>query len=313
MKKVEERLRELPKIAENMGVDASAQLKYRIRNAARDRMNGRQKSLKILGPAVALALVLCIGLGAVVPSLQMGKEPKVDPLTAQAAGDGSIYNGMERGALLDVPQGSISISASGVPDYRSIWAGSGANFPLVTVNGQYYRMLTTPATLSGSLRGEELGTVSVYTAEPALAEAGAVVSNTVAEGERIYAVKDMNGVVCANADGNLRVFQRVGYGDSAVMGAEKLKDTLPNSGVIALELSGVGSVRDSGKAQELVDILMDNAVYQRAASGETGSSLLVFYHNGITVQLAVSDEKVIGCGTWACPDFFDAFEEAAAQ
>ena len=77
--------------------------------------------MKILGPAVALALVLCIGLGAVVPSLQMGKEPKVDPLTAQAAGDGSIYDGMERGALLDVPQGSISISASGVPDYRSIW------------------------------------------------------------------------------------------------------------------------------------------------------------------------------------------------
>ena len=310
MKKVEDRLRELPEIAENMGVDASAQLKYRIRNAARDRMNGRRMAMKILGPAVALALVLCIGLGAVVPSLQMGKEPKVDPLTAQAAGDGSTY-AMERSALLDVPQGSISISASGVPDYRSIWAGSGANFPLVAVNGQYFRMLTTPATLSGSLKGEELGKVSVYTAEPALVEGGTVVSNTVAEGESIYAVKGMNGVVCANVEGNLRVFQRIGYGDSAVMGAEKLGDTLPNSGAIALELSGVGSIHDSGKAQELMDMLLSNAVYQRAASGETGSSLLVFYQNGITVQLAVSDEKVIGCGTWACPDFFDAFEAAA--
>ena len=29
--------------------------------------------------------------------------------------------------------------------------------------------------------------------------------------------------------------------------------------------------------------------------------------NGITLQLAVSGETVSGCGTWACPDFFEAF------
>ena len=32
--------------------------------------------------------------------------------------------------------------------------------------------------------------------------------------------------------------------------------------------------------------------------------------NGVVLQLAVNGERVIACGTWACPEFFDAFQEA---
>lgn len=313
MKNVEDRLRELPSIAENMGVDASQQLKYKIRNAARDRMNMRRRIMHKWVPVLAMALVVCIGLGVGIPALHSGADTQVDPLTAQAAGEGTAQT-MEKGALLDVPQGSIAITTSDVPDYRSIWAKGGANFPLVGVDGKYYRMLTTPGNMSGSLKGEELGQVALFTDEPSLASPGVTVSNTVAEGESIYAVSGMNGaLVCANVEGSLRVFQRVGYGDSAIVGGESLRNTLCAGNVIALELSGVGSVRDSGKAKELLDVLCDNAVYQRAGGSETAQSLLIYLSNGLTLQLSVNGEKLIGCGTWACPDFFDAFESAISE
>ena len=32
--------------------------------------------------------------------------------------------------------------------------------------------------------------------------------------------------------------------------------------------------------------------------------------NGIVIQMSVNGERVIACGTWACPEFFDAFREA---
>lgn len=313
MKKVEDRLRELPSIAENMGVDASAQLQYRIRNAARDRMNGRKKMLGRLMPVVALALVLCIGLGAGIPALRAMDAGQVDPLTAQAAGEDGAQP-VEISALLDVPQGSIAITASDVPDFRSIWARGGANFPLIGVDGRYYRLLSTPGNVSGSLKGEELGKVAVYTQEPSLEDPAALVSNLVPEGESVYAVNGMNGaMVCAYVDGSLRVFQRVGYADHAVVGGESLQDTLKAGNVIALELSGVGSIRDSGKAAELMNVLYQNAAYQRAGGGETDQSLLIYLNNGLTMQLFVSGEKLIGCGTWACPDFLEAFEGAVAE
>ncbi|MBR0319704.1 MAG: hypothetical protein IIX10_01495 [Clostridia bacterium] len=311
MKRVEDRLRELPSIAQNMGVDATQQLKYRIRNAARDQKSGRRQMLKKWAPVLAMALVLCIGLGAALPSFVQTKTP--DPLSAQAAGENDP-GAMVRSALLDVPQGSIQISASQVPAYRSIWAQGGANFPLIRVEGRTYRLLTTPAQLSGSLKGETLGIVNVFTDEPALADSEQVVSNIVAQGETVYAVSGMNGaLVCAYVDGNLRVFQRVGYADSAVIGNETLQDTLKAQHVIALELSDVGTVQDSAKAMELLNLLYRNAAYQRAGGGETGQSLLIYLNNGITMQLSVNGEKLIGCGTWACPDFFEAFEAALGE
>ena len=64
---------------------------------------------------------------------------------------------------------------------------------------------------------------------------------------------------------------------------------------------------------ELLNLLYRNAAYQRAGGGETGQSLLIYLNNGITMQLSVNGEKLIGCGTWACPDFFEAFEAALGE
>jgi hypothetical protein len=32
-------------------------------------------------------------------------------------------------------------------------------------------------------------------------------------------------------------------------------------------------------------------------------------NNGISLQLLVDDEKLYGCGSWYCPDFFSTFAE----
>ena len=32
--------------------------------------------------------------------------------------------------------------------------------------------------------------------------------------------------------------------------------------------------------------------------------------NGLTLQLLTGDDSVSACGTWSCPDFFEAFAEA---
>ena len=44
------------------------------------------------------------------------------------------------------------------------------------------------------------------------------------------------------------------------------------------------------------------------ASGR--QSLLIELDNGLTVQMSVRDENLSACGTWSCPEFFEAFEEA---
>ena len=132
-----------------------------------------------------------------------------------------------------------------------------------------------------------------------------------AQGETVYAVSGMNGALAAaNVNGQMRVFQRVSFGDNALVGRETLDDTLRASSAVALELSGVGTVNDPAKARQLIGILTANAQFLRAGGGETNQSLLIQLENGIVLQMAVNGQRLIACGTWACPEFFDAFQEA---
>ena len=117
-------------------------------------------------------------------------------------------------------------------------------------------------------------------------------------------------MAAANVNGQMRVFQRVSFGDSALVGGEKLSDTLKASSAVALELSGVGAINDPATAQRLMDILVKNASFLRAGGSETNQSLLIQLKSGLVLQMAVNGERVIACGTWACPEFFDAFQEA---
>ena len=56
--------------------------------------------------------------------------------------------------------------------------------------------------------------------------------------------------------------------------------------------------------------LFQNASFLRAGGSETNQSLLIQLSNGLVLQMAVNGERIIACGTWACPEFFDAFQEA---
>ena len=313
MKNVEERLRALPELAESMGLEADERLKRRILRASAEKKPARGIAWRRLAPALC-ALVVLLGVSAAaLPGLWGQKEtgPRAtdQPLLAsQPAGDLAIGDKL----ALDVPQGSISIRSSSNPTFRSIWApSSGGNFPLVGVNGRYYRLLTNPTAISSSMRGEALGAVDTFTSEPALAGKNGICSNVVAAGETVYAVSGMKGAaVAAPVNGQLRVFQRVSFGDNALVGGERLADTLRASSVVALELSGVGTINDAGTASRLMGILTGSAEFLRSGGSETSQSLLIQLGNGLVLQMAVNGERIIACGTWACPEFFDAFREA---
>ena len=323
------RLENLPEITDEMlgGLHASQELKADIlRDAAKlragekvalrstpwaEKPSRRGKGAQLLRSAAALACLAVFMAGVLigVPRLlTRGGQP--DPLISTQTGG---ENGPEGGQLtaLDVPQGSIVISQRDKPAYRGVWeAANGANFPLVCVDGRYYRMLTNPTAIGKDLLGGALGTVDTFTNEPALASGG-VISNVVSEGETVYAVRGMEGAMAAaNVNGSLRVFQRVSFGSSALKSGEGLGDTLRASSVVALELTGVGTVTDAATAQSLYDTLLQNAQLARSGASETGQSLLIQLQNGLVLQLSVRDESVMACGTWSCPEFFEAFAAA---
>ena len=319
MKSVEERLRQLPEIAEQTGMEAGEALKRRILRSA-DETEGKPVrnvsfTMRRLVP-VMCALVLIVGAAFGLPLLTKGgkdsavTQENMPLVTTIAAGQDQAVPGAQ--LALDVAPGSIQIRSSSNPSYRSIWArANGANFPLIGVNGRYYRLLTAPSSVPGSLLGENLGSVNVFTSEPALAGNGGIVSNTVAEGETVYAVSGMQGaVVAARVNGEMRAFQRVSFGDHALIGSENLSSTLRANRVVALELTGVGTIQDAEPARYLMGILTENASFLRSGSSETNTSLLIQLDNGITLQLAVNGERLMACGTWACPEFFEAFQEA---
>lgn len=312
MKDVEERLKNLPQIADSLGLEADEALKRKILRSAQEKGEKKKSPVIRLVPALCALIVLIGTLSVGLPALRQsaGPQPTQGPLIQSLAAGDPMPLGEK--LALDVPPGSITIRASGNPSYRSIWAPqTGGNFPLIGVKGRYYRLLTNPTSVSSSMLGETLGTVDQFTSEPALAGQNSICSNTVAQGETVWAVKGMNGALAAaNVNGTLRVFQRVSFGDHALIGSESLADTLKASRVTALELSGTGTVNDPQTAASLVNILTANASYLRAGGGETNCSLLIQLENGLVLQLAVNGERVIGCGTWACPEFFDAFQEA---
>lgn len=242
-------------------------------------------------------------------------EESTGVLTIQTAGSAPVEleDTMDMAFTMarSVPVNGITIIPSEHPAYRGLWAAAeGANYPLVRVSGCYYRLLTAPTAIGSDLLGESLGTVAEYTAEPALSSA-AIVSNTAAEGAEVYAVKGMKGAMIACRVGDeLRVFQRVSYGSQAIQSGEKLDSTLKASTVTAMELTGVGTVTDADKARELYSLLTKNAVMSRPAVSETDSVLLLQLENGLTLQLCVRDTAVMACGTWNCPEFFEAFTAA---
>lgn len=313
------RLEQLPQIAERQlsGLEATPTLLAKAKLRAAEMREPRRRGMSwqpVL--AACTALVLCVGaalwaMDGRAPGATPVPEPNV--LDSRSAGNDALPTHAPRTSG-DVPAGSISMSAGGMRTDNTLFAsGQGQSFPLITMSGATYRMLQSPNGISSSLLGDELGLVTEFNVEPALGSGG-VVSNVVARGETVYAISGMSGaLVAAQVNGSTRVFQRVSYAGTAILGSETLGDTLCDPADVEwIELAGQGRVSDVDTAQQLMQTLLDYADYQ--STGMTGSgSLLIGLKNGLTLQLLVSDESVSACGTWSCPDFFDALAEALEQ
>jgi len=294
------------------GLKADAHLLYQIKHAAKAEPKRKIKWKPILISGTAAVALLCVALIA-WPNLRGQGDIEV---VSRSAGGDMPAQAIQLTAY--VPAGSVSISGSKgeVPGYRTLFAAEqNGNFPLVKVGSATYRMLTSPTGIDDSLLGDELGTVTEYTLEPALSSS-AIVSNVVSAQQTVYAIQGMKGaLVAASVNGTMRVFQRVSFSGTAVIGSEGLKDVLLGSAqVTAMELSDVGIIDQASEAQELVNILLQYANYESAAqSANTGQSLLLALDNGLIVQMNVGNGMLNACGTWSCPEFIDAFTAAVSN
>ena len=268
-------------------------------------------------PAVAIFTTVLLGALSMALLFQGGipSNPDALILESQPAGDG--VQQMASQTMLNLAGGSVTVGGGAeAPSYRNLFAeAKGSNFPVILVNGAAYRMLKTPPSVNRSLLGGKLGEITEYTLEPALSSSE-MTSNAAKTGEAVYLIQGMQGaMVAAEVDGDMRVFQRVSFAGTAVMGNETLADTLCRAAdVVSVELSGVGAVNQQEEAQRLAGILLSNASYQSASASSSGSqSLLLGLRNGLTLQLMVSGDSVSACGTWSCPEFFETFAQVTAK
>ena len=311
------RLDHLSEIASRQlgGLEATPTLLAKIKLEAADKKQPHTMRA-VLRPALAVCAALVLVAGAVMtitPEAMTGIGPVSTPnvLDSHSAGNPAAPTAEPR-TLSDVPKGVISMSAGMQSTGETLFVqGENAAFPLITLGGATYRMLETPDAISPSLLGDELGAVTEFNIEPALGTSG-VISNAAACGESVYAIGSRKGaLVAANVNGALRVFQRVSYAGTAIIGTETLADTLcapEDAEWIAME--GVGRVDDPAAVQQLMTTLFDLADYQSTAFA-SGSSMQIGLKNGLTLQLMVGEDTISACGIWSCPDFFEAFAAAA--
>ncbi len=305
------RLEQLPEIAQESlgGLVAGPELKQRILENVKKPVRKPVRQAAWV-PAVCMALALVIGLAVGLPALQGSPENR--PLI-QSVPAGDVHVNNERG-LLDLGTDNVNVGArTNTPDFRSIWSkGSNGSFPMIGVCGRYYRMLTSPSSVSSSVLGGSLGTVAEFTTEPALSSTDIIMSNKAVSGTEVYEVDGMGGtLIAAEVDGKTRLFQRVSFNGSALLGSESLSDSLQIAGHITMmELSDVGVITDSDTAENLFATLTSSATYESSGSISGKQSLLIELDNGLTLQLLVKNDTLGACGVWSCPEFFEAFEEA---
>lgn len=307
---VEAMLRELPAAADNAfsGLEATPFLKARIDRAVNEQKQGKVHfALPKWAPAACCAaVVLVLALvfipmekhpGTLISSGMLG-DPTAPPVSLLTA---------------DLGDNNVTISTNAVkPGYRNLWASvQNGSFPLIGVNGKYYRMLTSPKTVSSSLLGSQIATVNEFTTEPSLSGTDVVLSNAAASGTAVYAVRGIadSTFIAAEVDGRMRLFQRVSFNGNALRGNERLANTLDISGMVkTLELSGVGVVTDPASCDALLSTLLNNASYASSGSLSSKQALLITLDNGLVLQLAVKGERIAACGVWSCSEFFEEFE-----
>lgn len=277
-------------------------------NRAKMRAEGQSTKAKGLPArrvlALAMSLVILVGGAALIlPRLQQSKIHTVGTLTA---GESQTDTLSEKA---DLPRGSLQLSKAPGPK-QGIWEGSGhSNFPLLRLEGRYYRMLTNPSDVS-SLANANMGQVAVFTTEPALDGGSEALSNIASKGAVIYSFSGMGrSALAAQVNGQTRLFQRVSFAGNALIGGETLRDTLPQ-GAVALQLSDVGTITDRDTVNALMNTLYSASEYQGNQTISGSQTLLLDYGNGIVLQMNVKGDSLSACGTWSCPEFIEQFMAA---
>lgn len=305
------KLEQLPQIAdETLGGLKAGEALYRGIRARAERPAPKPAFPLRRAVALACSLLLVAGTGLLAANRLQAKQDDLPRITTFAAGE------LPESAVLlarDLPKGSITLGTPGsVPGYQGVWAkASGGNFPLIRLGGAYYRLLTNPSSVSGSMLGASLGQIEVMSDEPALDASAQTLSNIIPLGTQVSQISGMPGTaVAAELDGRLRVFQRVSFSGTALLGGEGLSSTLAGT-VVGLQLSGVGTVTDPAQVASLMDSLLNDSTYQSSSTRTSDQALLIQYDNGLVLQMAVKGDSLIACGTWSNPGFIDAFTQAA--
>lgn len=315
-------------IADEMlgGLHADERMRLAIKRAATEGAVPKRKSQMRLVPALccaALALV-CVGVAGLrlnepdevaVAFVTRGVQETAQPVEirtiAAGAGD-TVMAAYEPMMVADLGDGA-RMRIMDAPE-ESLFAAASGDMPLIAVDGGVYRMLETPKDIGNSLLGESIGDVSLFSEQPSLAsgkEMAAGLSNIAGEGTVIYSLKGLSELtaVAAEVDGGMRVFQRVSYAGKGPGGCG-LEDVFDVRGQVReMTLSGVGTITD-GKANDVIAVLLDEAVLASADASARGQYLTVTLENGLRLQLGVSGDMLCGCGGWSCPAFFEAFEAA---
>ncbi len=307
-----EKLNHLAPIADEMlaGLQADETMRLKALRAAREQARPQRRRMKRFAPALAFAAAALVCIG--VASLRMeGGAPAITPVTIDeiAAGSPAVSHSRMIADLGDGANVRMGRSAGG-----SLFAEGSGEIPLVAVDGHVYRMLSTPQDLGGSLLGKQLGSVSVVTDQPSLAaeqEMQGGLSNVASQSAAIYAVGGLRSstAVAAEVGGSMRLFQRVSYAGKGPAGSS-FEDTFSVRGKVkALALDGVGELT-GGKAGEVMNVLLNCATLHSADAGSARQYLTVTLDSGLKLQLGVSGDVVSACGSWSCPEFFEAFEAA---
>ncbi len=293
-------LENLPRVAEETlgGLEAGPELKYRV-------VNGQQTKRKPSGwryaiPAMACAWVATLVLifTLVLPNL------RTERLTASyTAGGPGVAN--ETGSL-DRSRSQLRVTQNNASSRQGIWDGNS----MIRIDERYYRRLKGLSMDRSSLGGV-LAVTEEYTQELTLSSAGCT-SNTVPAGTPVYAVNGMGGsLVACETGGGLQVYQRVSFNGVGLIGGENFNSVMPYRGhVVAMSLSGVGLVEGSAAA-DLFETLAACARYENPGSVTQRQVLIIELDNGAAVQMDVNGDRLSACGAWSCPEFIEAFENAA--
>ena len=320
------KLDELRPIANEMlgGLRADEAMRYRVIRAAKEGAAPRRNTMKRAAPAVCMAALALVCVGAA--GLKLNPMPQEEPVMLTAA------RSMDAPAVVEISAIAAGTDFSAVEveemaalggkarvgaqeaQAESLFVSADGDIAMVAVEGRVYRMLKTPKDIAGGMLTGEVGSVSLHDPMPSMAspkEMQAGLSNVAAEGEAVYSVKGLNAktAVAAEVDGSMRVFQRVSFAGRGPAG-ESLEETFSVRGSVKeMTLSGVGTL-SGDTANAVMNVLLDSAVLKSADATARKQTLTVTLNSGLKLQLGVSGDTVCGCGGWSCPEFFEAFEAA---